>query len=504
MTADRRTPTERAMPDRPGMTAGLGLSPTPDGAPRRRLPLLVSILPLLVLLAAVTVGGSAFGLDNALLIASMLLAATVGGLIAVRVGGTWDEIQRAMGARLTDALPVVLILLAIGLLIGSWMLSGTIPLLVVIGIELVDPQYMVLTAFLVTSIMSVASGTSWGSAGTLGVALMGTAAATGAPLAATAGAVVSGAYLGDKISPLSDSTNICALGAGADLYRHIRHLLWTSVPSGLLALAVYAFVGSRLDSDPTAGAGATLDAELRGIFALGWWPLLPVLVVIIGVALRKPPTLTLVASAVAALVIGTTVQPFDVGHAIGAAVNGFDLGMLPTTAGGVLSTEATNLLVRGGILSMAPLIVLLLAAFLMAGTLTVSGAFDTLLQALVGSVRSTYGLIMATLTAGITLIAATSQGTVVALVVGDLFRDAYKRHRLAPENLSRSLEDSVTIVEPLLPWTVSAIYMATTLGVPTLSYLPWAVFCYGGPFFSALIAFTYARTGRGIRHLPEA
>lgn len=503
MSAEPSLPTDPNSAADPGLATGVSLSASRDGKRRPQLPLVVSVLPLLVLLVAVTVGGSTLGLDNALLIASMLLAATVGGAIAVTVGGSWDDIQHAMGSRLTDALPVVLILLAIGMLIGCWMLSGTIPLLVVIGIELVDPQYMVLTAFLVTSIMSIASGTSWGSAGTLGVALMGTAAATGAPLAATAGAVVSGAYLGDKISPLSDSTNICALGAGADLYKHIRHMLWTAVPSGLLAFVVYALAGSRLDSDPTATSGAALSAELRGLFELGWWPVLPILVVIIGVALRKPPTLTLVASAVAALIVGTTVQRFGIGEAIGATVNGFDLGMLPSAQMGTLSAEATNLLVRGGILSMAPLIVLLLAAFLMAATLTVSGAFDTLLRALVGSVRSAFGLIIATLTAGITLIAATSQGTVVALVVGDLFRDAYKRRKLAPENLSRSLEDSVTIVEPLLPWTVSAIYMATTLGVPTLSYLPWAVFCYGGPFFSALIAFTYPRTGRGIRRLPK-
>jgi NhaC family Na+:H+ antiporter len=332
---------------------------------------------------------------------------------------------------------------------------------------------------------------------------MGTAAATGAPLAATAGAVVSGAYLGDKVSPISDSTNICALGAGADLYRHIRHLLWTAVPSGIVALVVYALAGSRLVAPSAPSQGASLGSELAGLFDLGWWPYLPILVVLTGVISRQPPTLTLVASAISALVIGAAVQDFGVADAIDAAVNGFHLDMLASEQVATLSAEATNLLVRGGILSMAPLIVLLLAAFLMAGTLTVSGAFDTLLQALVGSVRSVFGLIIATLTAGITLIAATSQGTVTALVVGDLFRDAYKRRGLAPENLSRSLEDSVTIIEPLMPWTVSAIYMATTLGVPTLDYLPWAVFCYGGPLFSALIAFTYKRTGRGIRRLPK-
>jgi NhaC family Na+:H+ antiporter len=455
-----------------------------------------------VALAALTIG-----LGAEVLILCLLVAATVSGVQAVARGGSWERIQQVAGQKFAAVLPVILILLTIGWLIGSWVLSGTIPLLVVWGVELLHPRFFVLGAFVAMAVMSLCTGTSWGSAGTLGVALMGAAAALGAPLPAVAGAVVSGAYLGDKMSPLSDSTNICAIGAGAGLYAHIRHMLYTAVPSAAVAAALYLAVGLG-----SAGGGAIPDsarqlvAELRQVFSLGGWAALPLLWVLGGIALRRPPALVLASSAVVALAIGVVGQGFHTESAVISAVRGFDsrmvadLGVEPAA----LSEGFVRLLDRGGLYSMAPTLVTILAAFLFAAGLEVSGALHRILDALLGSVRSVFGLIAATMAAGASMIALTSHGGVTALVVGEMFQDAYRRLELAPQNLSRSLEDSVTIVEPLMPWTVSAIFMATTLGVPTLSYLPWAVFCFGGPLFSLLWAALYRRTGFAIQSTSSA
>ena len=184
-----------------------------------------ALAPILTMLGLFLLGSFTIGLSAELLVAVLLASAAVAGFVAARHGHGWEDVQRATGQKLADVLPAILILLAIGRLSATWVLSGTIPYLVYWGVRFISPQWLVLTAFLATALMSLATGTSWGSAGTIGVALMGTAAALGAPMAATAGAVVSGAYFGDKMSPLSDSTNICAIGAGANVYAHIRHML---------------------------------------------------------------------------------------------------------------------------------------------------------------------------------------------------------------------------------------------------------------------------------------
>ena len=184
-----------------------------------------AVLPLIVMFICLLVGAFSIGMGTELLVIVMLTVAAVAGFIAKTKGASWNDVQHSTGEKLASVLPAILILLTIGMLIGTWVFSGTIPTLIYYGLKLVNPQYMVLTAFLVTAVMSICTGTSWGSAGTVGVALMGMAMAIDAPLAATAGAVVSGAYFGDKLSPLSDATNICAIGANANLYDHIRNML---------------------------------------------------------------------------------------------------------------------------------------------------------------------------------------------------------------------------------------------------------------------------------------
>ncbi len=467
-----------------------------------------ALAPLVAMLGLFLLGAFTIGLGAELLVAVLLAAAAVAGAVAARHGHGWDDVQRATGAKLADVLPALLILLAIGLLIAAWVVSGTIPYLVYWGVKLVSPRWLVLTAFLATALMSLATGTSWGSAGTIGVALMGTAAAVGAPLAATAGAVVSGAYFGDKMSPLSDSTNICAIGAGAPLYRHIRHMMYTATPSFALALVLYG-LASRLvpvrDDGLPAGA-LVLLSDIDGAFVLHPLVLVPPAIVVWSIVRKIPPALAIALSSVVALLLGVSIQGFGVREVIVAAVSGFRLDMLASAGHDPASVSAAfaDLVERGGLYSMASTLVVVIAAFLLAGAMDASGALDVLIRRMLGAVRSTFGLVASTMAAGATTIALTSHGGVTALVIGGLFQGAYEERGLAPENLSRSLEDSVTITEPLMPWTVSAVFMAGTLGVPTLAYAPWAIFCYGGPVFSLLIAALYRRSGFGIRRIGAA
>ena len=442
-----------------------------------------------------------------LLVLVLLGAAAVAGAVAARHGRGWEDVQRSTGEKLAAVLPALLILLAIGALIASWTLSGTIPFLVYWGVRLVEPRYLVPAAFVATALMSLATGTSWGSAGTIGVALTGTAAALGAPLAATAGAVVSGAYLGDKMSPLSDSTNICAIAAGAPLFAHIRHMLWTAGPSFAMALVVYMVLGGG--APPGEGPPpetSTLMKDLEAVFDLGGWTLLPAAVVVTAIATRVPPAPAIALSSLVALGVGITVQPFSLQDGLTALVAGFRADMLPSAAVGAAGVGEAflRLTERGGLHAMAPTLVVVIAAFLLAGAMDVSGALDLIIARMLAAVRGVFGLIGATMSAGATMIALTSHGGVTSLVIGGLFQPAYRDRGLAPENLSRSLEDSVTITEPLMPWTVSAVFMATTLGVPTSQYAPWAVFCWGGPCFSLLLAGLWRRTGLGIRLSAQA
>ncbi len=484
------------------MTSSKPSTPDPRVRDGRSLSLTAAVLPLVVMFLLFAAGGLFLDLGNELLVLVMLAAAVVAGVVASRVGCTWDDIQHATGQKLAAVLPAILILLSIGMLIATWVLSGTIPTLVFYGLKLVSPQYLLITAFLATAVMSLSTGTSWGSAGTIGVALMGMASALDAPLGATAGAVVSGAYFGDKLSPLSDSTNICAIGAKADLYDHVRHMLYTALPSFVISVGVYTLAAPALGGGEGLPPRAVqLLEDLDRVWALDGLALLPLVVIVVGIARKTPPVLAMAASSVVASALGVLAQGFSLSDALVTAVRGFDAGMTRSQGldPGALGDAFNSLVNRGGLDSMTGTLLVIIAAFLLAGALDASGALELIVQRMLGAAKSTFGLIGATMGAGGAMIALTSHGGVTALVIGGLFQKAYRERGLAAVNLSRSLEDSVTIVEPLMPWTVSAVYMAGTLGVATIDYFPWAIFCLGGPIFSLLLAATFERTGFGLR-----
>lgn len=450
----------------------------------------LAVAPIAAMLSLLVIGYGIFGLR---IEALLLTSAVFTGLIAAKIGYSWDEIMGAIVDKLSKAMPVILILVSVGGLIASWMVSGTIPYMVYWGLKLISPEYILIAAFFVTSVVSVCTGTSWGSAGTVGVALMGVAAGLDVSLAA-AGAVVSGAYFGDKISPLSDSTNFAPIVAGTTLYEHIQHMLYTTVPSFVIAAIVFYFAGQHSDvsSVETPQKVVEILAGIESLYTLNLLLILPPALILWGAVSKKPVLPLMLSASALALVIGIVLQDFSLQQGFEAYVNGFNISMLEanghTTQG--LVPDIAKLLNRGGLFSMMSTILLVFCAFAFAGILSLTGALNVVLGQFLHLIKSTGQLILSTVIATITVVFTTSDGKLALLIPGELFQGAYRKMGLDTKNLSRTLEDAGTIIEPLVPWTAAGIYMAGTLGVSTLDYLPWAIQCYASVVFALIYGFT--------------
>ncbi|EAR55217.1 putative Na+/H+ antiporter [Photobacterium sp. SKA34] len=440
----------------------------------KEIPIGLSLLPLIAMIGLLVVGFGVYGLP----IESLLLtSAVIAALVAWKIGYSWDDIQNAIIDRLTKALPAVFILVLVGGLIGSWMIGGTIPMLVYYGLQIISPEYLVLTSFLVTCMVSLCTGTSWGSAGTIGVALMGIASGMDANLAAVAGAIVSGAYFGDKLSPLSDSTNFAPVVAGTNLYSHIQHMLWTTIPAFVLSSIVFFFVGSNNVTAGTPEKVITMLANIEQLFSFNIFLLLPPILILWG-AIRKLPTIPLMLLAIVIGVLNAVIfQGFSLDTALTAMLNGFNANMFADAGLGNVTVvnDVLTLVNRGGMTSMMGVVLLVFCAFSFAGTLALTGALKVLVDLLSKGIKGTASLIGATIVTTITVVCTTSDGKLALLIPSELFRDTYKRMQLDPKNLSRTLEDAGTVIEPLIPWTNAGVFMTATLGVSTLDYLPWAI-----------------------------
>lgn len=415
----------------------------------------------------------------------LLGAAGVAAGVARRLGYGWDRMQAGVVEALARAMPAILILISVGALIGTWIAAGTIPLLIYWGLDLLSPRYFLVTASVLCSVVSVCTGTSWGTVGTIGVALMGVAGGLGISPGAAGGAVVAGAYFGDKLSPFSDTTNLAPAVVQANLFDHIRWLLWTTVPAWLLGLAVYLVVGLGV------GHGAVPDVEplrraLAGAFDLNPVVLLPAALVLWFALSRRPTLPGILAASLLAAVLAVAVQGQAPGEALAAAVTGYE----PATG----SEEMDRLLARGGMRSMMEVTLVILCAFGFAGIMKACGLLDRVLEALLGVVRGLFGLVASTVATGIVTAVVTGSSYLSIIVPGELFREAYRSRDLAAKNLSRTSEDSGTVVVPLVPWSAAGVFMAATLGVATVEYAPWAVLNYTGFLFALL----YGATGVGI------
>lgn len=457
--------------------------------------LLEALLPILSMVFLLGVGYAAFDLPPEPL---MVLSTVIAALLVKRLGHDYNAILESISQKIAKTMPALLILISVGLLIGTWMAGGTIPLMIYYGLKLIDPAMLYVTALLVTSVVSVCTGTSWGSAGTVGVAFMGVAIGMDANVAATAGAVVAGAYFGDKLSPLSGDTNLAAMAAQVDLYEHIGHLLYTTLPSLILSAVVLFFYGMNSDLGGVAIPDKVLIITdgLKSIYHFNFLLLLPIAIVLYGSITKKPTIPVMLVSALVAMLNASFIQGFSLHDVVKSAVDGFNISMLGDRE---VNPLLSNLLNRGGMNSMMSTLLICFCALSFAGTLALSGALEVIVRNLLKLVHSTGTMILATLACGLTMISVTCNGQISILIPIEMLRNAYIERGLHPKNLSRTVEDSATIFEPILPWTAAGAYMAGTLGVATLSYLPWAILCWSGIFFATLWGFT----GFGIAKLNK-
>ncbi len=457
-----------------------------------------SFMPLIFMFLTLGIGFGYFKLKIEIL---LITSAIFAGFIARTVGIGWDDIQREISTKIGKAMPAILILITVGMLIGTWMISGTIPMLIYYGIKTINPSLFLVTAFFVTSLVSVFTGTSWGSAGTIGVALMGIAAGLGISLPAAAGAVISGAYFGDKLSPLSDTTNLAPIASGCTLYEHIQHMLYTTLPATAIAFIVYFIAGRNANvvSEVNPESVDLMLSNLSTMFNFNILLLLPVLIIIIGSVTKKPTVPVMLTASFTAAALAMIFQGYNLKEVMVAAVDGFSIAMAKNISQDEIIWEVSKLLNRGGMKSMMSMILMIFSAFSFASIMSVAGFLDAILEKMHSFINSDGSLVGATILSSVIMAIVAGTAYLTILIVGELFQDAYKERGLHAKNLSRTLEDSGTVIIPLVPWSAGGVYMATTLGVSTFEYFPWAILCYTGIIFAMICA----ATGIGIAKIEK-
>ncbi|MBX7057195.1 MAG: Na+/H+ antiporter NhaC [Leptospirales bacterium] len=459
-------------------------------------PLWVSLLPLALLSGLLILTVRKYGADassgpnQAALIFSGLAAAAL-----ARIRGLhWAEIEEQLIRSVGYVTQAIVILLLVGALIGSWMLGGVAPTLIDIGISALNVRAFPVTAFLVAAGASLATGSSWSTAGTLGVALMGVGATLGVDPALAAGAIVSGAYFGDKMSPFSDTTNLASSMAGVPLFTHIRHMIWTTGPASLATLAALAILGLNASSHGAEDLQRieAMRAAIAFRFDTQLWNLWPVALVI-ALSLRRVP-------AIPALALGTLAGLLNAGilqHRAwdySAGLPGLATAALQAAASGFRyegpDAMARDLLSRGGMASMLSTIWLILSAMVFSSVMEASGMLARVAYAVIQVARGTGNLIAATLGTAVLLNATASEQYLSIVLTGRMYASAYQQAGLAPKNLSRALEDSGTLSSALIPWNTCGAFMQGALGVSAIAYGPFAILNWLNPLLSAIYGYT--------------
>lgn len=413
----------------------------------------------------------------------LVLGTAVASLVGWRLGHTWKGLEEGLINGIAKALQACLILLVVGTLIGTWIVSGIVPAMVFYGLKILSPGIFLFTACLLCAVVSLATGSSWSTAGTVGIALVGVGQGLGVPLPMVAGAIVSGAYIGDKMSPLSDTTNLAPAVAGTTLFTHIRHMVYTTGPSFVLALAVYLAIGLFYQGQ-TAHLESieSINRVLDSSFTISPVLLLPPLLVIAMVVLRLPALPALLAGTVIGGLFAAAVQ----GTGFGEVMNAAYAGHLSQT--GVEAVD--TLLTRGGMERMYSTVALILCALSFGGVMERTGMLAAIAAAILRLAHSTGSLVLSTVVTCMTMNVLAPDQYLSIIVPGRMYQDAYRKRGLHMKNLSRALEDGGTLSSPLVPWNTCGAFMFATLGVHPFAYLPFAIVNLLNPVISVFYGYT--------------
>ena len=466
----------------------------------RQASLLESLIPIMSLVFMLGFSVFFFGSDSSYgpNQIALIIAAAIASMVAIKIGHTWSNILESMVASISTAMGALLIFLCVGALIGTWLISGTVPTLIFYGLELLNPKIFYPAACLICAVAALATGSSWTVAGTLGVALIAVSIGLNLSPAIAAGAIISGAYFGDKMSPLSDTTNLAPAVTGTDLFAHIKHMAWTTTPSFLMALVIFMILGFGVDSDIEDSTIILLTETLDATFNITLLALLPLLVVFL-MAIRKVPALpTILFGAILGGVMAFFLQP----EAVIIFADSNDLpptlslikGIWLALATGYTSAtgipEIDSLLSRGGMQSMLNTMWLVISAMSFSAVLEHAGMLKTIISSSLKAAKSTGSLISTVILSCISINIVCADQYISIVLAGKMFKAEFKKRNLDPKNLSRVIEDSGTLTSPLVPWNTCGAYMAATLGVPTFTYLPYVFFNLINPVISMIYGFT--------------
>ena len=458
--------------------------------------LLQALIPIVFLITLLSINVGIFGdasLDGSNQIV-LILSAAVATIVALQVGFDWSTLQEGIVRSISSAMGSILILLLIGSLAGTWLLSGIVPAMIYYGLQILNPTIFLFAACIVCAIVSIATGSSWTTAATVGIALMGIGKALGLSDGIIAGAILSGAYFGDKMSPLSDTTNLAPAMAGTDLFTHIRYMTYTTVPSISIALVLFLIIGLTQDVGAASTDTTPILAAISDKFYIsGWLFIVPIIVIVLIV--KKTP-------AIPALLIGTLLgavfalifQPDRVAEISGiVGAKGMYVGIMQSLFGDISVTTdnamVNELLSSGGMAGMLGTIWLILSAMIFGGVMERAKFLKRIAAAIISFVNSTGSLIASTVGTCVFFNVTASDQYLAIVVPGRMYSDIYRNKGLAPENLSRSLEDSGTVTSVLIPWNTCGAYHSKVLSVPTLEYLPFCFFNLISPFMTILYGF---------------
>ncbi len=461
----------------------------------KKLKIYQLLLPLIFLFLIISIGlligPQYYGIDPFPLEIIFLLAAIFTATELMILGYKWDQIQAAIIKKLAKGFPVILIFFSIGILIGSWMISGTIPMLVYYGISFINPNYIYITAFIIPIIFSLLTGTSWGSIATIGVVIIGIATLAGVDLGITAGAIIGGAFFGDKMSPLSDTTNIAAAATDVKLYDHIHSMMYTTLPSAFIAAIIFFtmsfYYPPIVKVNDTTTSQETLQA-ISNLFNFNILLILPPAIVLIGSLTKKPTVPVMIVSAITACFLTLIFQDYTLQNIIQTLLKGYDVNMAVWET--AIPENISILFNRGGLYALNEAIFFTFMVFIFIGILDMVKAMLILVTILFKGIKKKWALIIASLFATAFTNAFTSNQFATSFIIGDAFKPAYDKLKVARKVLSRSIEDYGTMIETLIPWTASTLFVVGTLGVSYADYWHWQLLSIINIFVAPLLAIT--------------
>ncbi len=462
----------------------------------RELNIWEALIPVFALIGMLAYNVFVFG-DDALSGSNQFIL-LLGGAVAAIVGifnkVTFDQMIEEVATNIKSTTGAILILLLVGSLAGTWLVSGIIPTMIYYGLQILNPTIFLAACVVICAVISVATGSSWTTSATVGIALIGIAEALGISVGMTAGAILSGAYFGDKLSPLSDTTNLAPAMAGTDLFTHIRYMTLTTVPTIVITLIIFIILGFTIEPSGTADTASILSSIEASFNINGWLFMVPALVIVLIVK-KTPPLIALLLGTLLGAFAALYFQPEVVAALAGADRLTFESGyigvMNAITVDTSIATEneqLNDLFSSGGMAGMLGTIWLIICAMVFGGIMDAIGALATISRALLNLFHTTFGLFTSTVVSCLALNATASDQYLAIVVPGKMFAKAYKDKGLAPENLSRSLEDSGTVTSVLIPWNTCGAYHSGVLGVPVASYFVYAIFNYLSPFMTLFFA----------------